>query len=189
MKKQLPLIIISGPSGSGEDSIIEGLSKRMPLERVITTTSRDKRHGERDGNPYYFISQDGFERGIEEDGFFEYAQHYNDKYYGVTYEEINRVRHSGKVGIWKIDYKGVVMAKELMPEIIAIFIIAPLDILEARLRKRDTVTDEYIEERMTYTKEWMKHTDMYDFTVVNEEGRLIETIDTVENIVREVVGK
>lgn len=186
MKKQKPLIIISGPSGSGEDSIIEGLGKRMPIERVITTTTRDKRHGERDGHPYYFISKDAFQRGIDANEYFEYAQHYNDNYYGVTYEEIKRVQHSGKVGIWKIDYKGVQKAKELMPEIFAIFITAPLDILEARLRKRDTVTDAYISERMAYTKEWLKHTDMYDVTVENEEGKLIETIEVVEDIIRNV---
>ena len=121
MAKQLPLIIISGPSGSGEDSIIEGLAKRMPLERVITTSTRDKRHGEKDGYPYYFISQDSFECGVQLDDFFEYAQHYNNNYYGVTFEEINRVKHSGKVGIWKVDYKGVEKAKELIPNIVAIF--------------------------------------------------------------------
>lgn len=186
MKPQQPLIIISGPSGSGEDSIIEGLAKRMPIERVITTTTRDKRHGERDGHPYYFISKDAFMRGVDNHEFFEYAQHYNDNYYGVTYEEIKRVQHSGKVGIWKIDYKGVQQAKELVPDIFAIFINAPLDILEARLRKRDAVTDAYIAERMAYTKEWLKHTDMYDITVENEEGKLIETIAVVEDIIRDV---
>lgn len=184
MTVQKPLIIISGPSGSGEDSIIEGLAKRMPIERVITTTTRDKRHGERDGHPYYFMSKDAFERGIAAGDFFEYAQHYNDQYYGVTFEEIKRVEHSGKVGIWKIDYKGVQKAKELVPGILAIFINAPLDILEARLRKRDTVTDAYIAERMAYTREWLNHTDMYDITVENEEGKLIETIDHVEDIIR-----
>lgn len=184
MKQQKPLIIISGPSGSGEDSIIEGLAKRMPIDRVITTTTRDKRHGERDGHPYYFISKDAFKRGIDSNEFFEYAQHYNDNYYGVTYEEIKRVQHSGKIGIWKIDYKGVQKAKELMPNVLAIFINAPLDILEARLRKRDTVTDAYIEERMAYTKEWLNHTAIYDITVENEEGKLIETIDQVEQIIR-----
>lgn len=183
-----PLIIISGPSGSGEDSIIEGIAKRMHIERVITTTTRDKRHGERDGHPYYFISKDAFTSGIEKGEFFEYAQHYNDNYYGVTFQEIKRVEHSGKVGIWKIDYKGVMKAKELMPDIVAIFINAPLEILEARLRKRDTVTDEYIAERMAYTKEWLEHTGMYDFTVINEEGRLSETIDKVEAIIRDVAG-
>jgi guanylate kinase len=186
MKRQKPLVIISGPSGSGEDSIIEGLAKRMDIERVITTTTRDKRHGERDGHPYYFISKEAFERGVAAGQFFEYAQHYNSNNYGVTFEEISRVQHSGKVGIWKIDYKGVQQAKELIPNILAIFIHAPLEILEARLRRRDTVTEEYIAERMAYTKEWLKHTDIYDVTVENEEGKLIETIATVEDIIREV---
>ena len=96
------LFIISGPSGAGEDSIIEGLKSHFPIERVITTTSRPMRPGDSNGNPYYFISKEEFKKRIEEEKFFEWAQEYNDNYYGVTHEEINRVIDSNKIGIWKI---------------------------------------------------------------------------------------
>ena len=183
MKNQNRIIIISGPSGAGEDSIIDGLGKEIDIERIITTTTRDPREGESDGNPYYFISKEEFKEGIENNKFFEYAKHYNDNYYGVTYDEIERVKSSDKLGIWKIDYKGVVQAKELIPEVVAIFVTAPNDILEKRIRSRAGVTDEYVADRMTYTEEWLKHTDVYDYEVVNEEGKLDEAIAEVKGVI------
>lgn len=182
------IVIISGPSGAGEDSIIDGLSQYMPIERIITTSTRDMREGESQGDPYYFISHEEFAQGIEDGKFFEYAQQYNDNYYGVTFEEIERVKAAEGVGIWKIDYKGVIQAKELMPEIKTIFITAPLDILEKRIRSRDGVSDEFVAERMAYTKEWLEHADIYDYQVENEEGKLDNTIEKVRDIITEIVA-
>ena len=180
-----PLIIISGPSGAGEDSVIEGLRKILPIERVTTTTTRAMRPNESQGRPYYFVSKEDFEKGIAEKKFFEYAKQYNNEYYGVTFDEIERVKMSGKIGIWKIDYQGVASAKKLLPGIIAIFITVPLDILEQRIRRRSNVTEAYVRDRMAYTKEWMKHTDLYDYTVVNEEGKLDTTVADVKRIIEE----
>ncbi len=178
------LFIISGPSGAGEDSIINGLEKIFPIERVITTTTRDKRPGEFMGNPYYFISKEEFIAKRYKGGFAEWAQQYNGNLYGVTKEEIERVSQSGKVGIWKIEYKGVETAKKIYPQIKAIFVNAPsLEILADRIRRRDGVSEEYIQERMEYTKEWLKHTDIYDYTVINEEGKLDEAIQKVAEII------
>lgn len=179
------LFIISGPSGVGEDSVIDGLEKRFPIERVVTTTSRTMRPGDSDGHPYYFISRSDFEQGITEGKFFEWAKQYNDNLYGVTHEEIRRVAESGRIGIWKIDYQGVITAKKLFPGIIAIMLTAPLPILESRIRKRDTVTEAFIRERMEYTKEWLKHTDIYDYTIENEEGKLEQTIEKVAGLIEE----
>ncbi|MFA4831267.1 MAG: hypothetical protein WC862_02180 [Patescibacteria group bacterium] len=187
--QQYPLIIISGPSGAGEDSIIGGLKELLPIERVVTTTTREMRPSESAGNPYYFISKEKFKEGIAEGRFFEYAEEYNDNFYGVTFEEIKRVKNSGRIGIWKIEYKGVMLAKKLMPEIAAIFIIAPLDILEKRIRRRSWVSDEYVQERMEYTKKWLEHTDIYDYTVVNEDGKLAETIREVKRIIEKELSK
>ncbi len=180
------IFIVSGPSGVGEDSVIDGLAKRLPLERVITTTTREPREGESQGNPYYFITHKEFEQKIQAGDFVEYAQEYNNNYYGVTQEEIKRVTESRKIGIWKIEWKGVITAKKLYPNIIAIFLtVRDLSILEQRIRRRNgSVTEAYIQERMEYTKEWLKHTDIYDYIVYNEENKLEETITHVEAIIR-----
>ncbi len=184
MNEKNNIFIISGPSGAGEDSIINGLEKEIFIERVITSTTREMRSGESQKNPYYFISREEFKKGIKENKFFEYAQEYNDNYYGVTFNEINRIRRGGKIGIWKIEYKGVIAAKKLMPNIKAIYIGAPLEILEKRIKSRDNVTEEYIKERMKYTKEWLKNKYIYDYEIENEEGKLGEAVKKTVEIIK-----
>lgn len=183
MESKNNLFIISGPSGAGEDSIIEGLKKYFEIERVITTTSRQMRKKESPGSPYYFISRPDFETGIKENKFFEWAKQYNDNYYGVTHEEIKRVQESGKIGIWKIEYQGIKQAKKLIPKIKAILINAPLEQMRDRIKKRDQASDEFIETRMQYTKEWLKHKDIYDYEVNNPNGKLAEATREVKNII------
>lgn len=184
------LFIISGPSGAGEDSIIEGLKKYFEIERVVTTTTRAMRAGDSQGNPYYFISKEEFEQKIESGDFVEYAQEYNNNFYGVTREELERVKNSGKIGIWKIEYKGVMTAKKMFPEIISILItVSDLDILAQRIRRRDQADDKYIAERMAYTEEWMKHKDIYDYTVYNEEGKLDEAIAKTAQIIQNILDE
>jgi len=180
------LFIVSGPSGVGEDSVIEGLKSVLPIERVVTTTTREMREGEFQGNPYYFISTEEFQEKIVRGEFVEYAQEYNDNFYGVTKEEIERVANSGNIGIWKIEWRGVVTAKKLFPGIVAIFLtVSDLAVLEDRIRRRKPdVSEEYLRERMEYTREWLKHTDIYDYTVYNEENELEKAIQDIAEIIR-----
>ncbi len=180
------LFIISGPSGAGEDSIISGIAKTLPIERVITTSTRQMRDGESQGNPYYFISKEEFQAGIDSGDFAEYAQHYNDNYYGVTKKELERVIDSGKIGIWKLEYKGVKSAQKLFPGITSIMVTVPdLETLNRRIRHRDpNVSEEYLAERLEYSSEWMSHTDIYDHVVVNADGKLDEAIAQVAQIIQ-----
>ncbi|MDD5490075.1 MAG: hypothetical protein PHP25_05360 [Candidatus Moranbacteria bacterium] len=184
------IFIVSGPSGAGEDSVIEGLKKYFQIERVITTTTRSMRAGDSPGKPYYFISQEEFQKKIAQDELAEHAQEYNNNFYGVTKDELERVKNSGNIGIWKIEYKGVITAKKKFPEIKSIYIAPPsLEILKQRILKRNPdVSEEYLKERMDYTKEWMKHEDVYAYKVVNEEGKLEETIAKVAEIIKENIG-
>jgi guanylate kinase len=183
------LFIISGPSGSGQDSIIEALRKFLPIERVITTTTREMRPKESQKNPYYFVSRENFLERIRKQDFAEYAQEYNGNYYGVTMQELERVNNSGKIGIWKIEYQGVLKAKELFPGIIAILISAPLEILEKRIRVRDKGKDEaYTQERLKYTEEFLKHRNIYDFEVINNDGKMEEAIKKVTEIIKKHIS-
>jgi guanylate kinase len=85
----------------------------------------------------------------------------------------------------------VITAKKKFPEIKSIYITASsLDILEQRIRRRNRgVSEEYLQERLTYTKEWMNHEDIYDYKVVNEEGKLDETIEKVSGIIKRITKK
>ena len=180
------IFIISGPSGAGEDSVIEGLKKILPVEKIITSTTRAMRSGEAHGVNYYYLSEQEFEDKIKNDELAEWTREYNNNLYGVTKAELERVESCGKIGLWKIEYKGVIAAKTKFPHMQSIYIAPPsLEILRQRIVRRDpTVTEQYLNERMEYTKEWMKHEDIYDYKVVNEEGKLAETIQKVFEIIQ-----
>jgi len=178
------VFIISGPSGAGEDSVIKGLKKHFDIERVITTTTREMRPGESQGRPYYFISKEEFKKGVKNGDFFEWAEEDNNNFYGVTRREIERAKNSGKVVIWKVDYKGVITIKKTLPETVTIMISAPADILEKRIRNRNKVSEEFVRERMEYAKGWERNKKFFDYIVENKEGKLNETISKVAEIIK-----
>ncbi len=180
------LFIISGPTGSGKDALITQLGRILPLERITTTTARAPRPGESEGKPYYFITPEAFRQAIVEEAFAEYSANENGVLYGVTKEELSRVTTETKhVGIWQIDWKGVLSAKKMFPGIIAICISAPLTLLEQRLRARDHAKEEiYFTERLAYAAEWLTHTDIYDYVVENQQDKLGEAVQEVANIIR-----
>ena len=178
------IFIISGPSGAGKDSIIRGLKKILPLKQLITTVSRPMRTGERQGRPYYFIARKQFEKNIKQNKFFEYDFHYNN-YYGLTYDEINRAKLSRKICFWQAEYKGVKTAKKKMPNITAIFINSPLKILIERMRQREAnLNEKILKQRVKDIKEWIKRLDIYDYAVVNEQGKLNHAIIKVAKIIK-----
>lgn len=180
------MFVFYGPSGSGQDAIIDGLKKVLPIELTVTTSTRKMRPGESDGKPYYFIPEHEFRAGIAEEKFVEYAQTYNDDFYGLTKKEFERVRHSGKIGIWRTDFQGAHTARSLYPELKIIFIHAPLEILEARIRRRDNPSQEYMEKRLAYIKKWLPKS-IYDYKVENEEGKLDQAIEKVAAIIRKEI--
>ena len=183
---ELPnVVIISGPSGAGEDSVIEGLRPYTSINRVITTTTRAPRKDEQDGSPYYFISKEAFQEKIDSGEMVEWAQQYNGNLYGVTLPELQRVNDLEGLGVWKIEYKGVMTAKALFPKMLSIFIMAEsLEVLEQRIRNRSEVTDAFIAERMEYTREWLEHEDIYDYKVINRQGELDNAIQETLDILR-----
>ena len=178
------IVIISGPSGAGEDSVIQGLEKLFSTERVITTTTRPMRIGESEGKPYHFISKEAFQKKIANGDFFEYAEEDNHQLYGVTLEEIYRVQNLPKIVLWKMDYKGVITIKKMLPSVLSILITAPLEVLEQRIRQRDMVTEEFVRGRMKYAKGWFKNRVIFDFEVENIQGKLHETVAQVANYIR-----
>lgn len=184
------VFIISGPAGSGKDSIIDGLKLRLPIERIITTTTRAMRPGEYVGNPYYFVTRDSFESSLAAGEFAEHSTNENGERYGVTKTELARISAIGRIAIWRVDWKGVNTIKKLFPEIPAIYIAAPIEVLEARLRARDTGKDgAYFQERIAYTREWLQHLDIYDYQVTNEEGHLDTAIEHVKEIIESRLKK
>lgn len=181
--KQPKIFIISGPSGSGQDSVIAGLERTKNFNRVVTTVTRARRPGERSGKPYYFITVDSFKRLIKNDELIEWAIVYGD-YRGCTKKEISRLLKLKKPIIWKVDWQGVRTIKQLLPQTVAIFIDPPsYKILEQRLKQRHQDSLKTIKARKKFSQEWFKHTDVYDYRVLNKQGQLGQTIRQVKAII------
>lgn len=188
MTKNSRLFIISGPSGAGEDTAIKGLEKYFKITRVVTTVTRGKRKGEKQGKPYYFISKKAFEKGIKRGEFAEYADVYG-YLYGVTFKELKKTQKecdkNNKIGIWKIDWQGVKNVNKQLPDIVSILIEPPsIKSLEKRLIKRGQDSLPVIKKRLIAAKVWLKHKDIYDYKVLNSDGKINETIEKAAKIIR-----
>jgi guanylate kinase len=135
------------------------------------------------GVSYYFLSKEEFEKGIKENKFFEYALEDSGNYYGGTYAELERVKKSDDPVIWKIEYKGVLAAKKLVPNAKSIYIHIPIELIEKRLKKRGE-SEEVIAARLEYARGWYENENIFDYKVTNEEGKLDETIEKVAEIIK-----
>jgi len=183
------IFIITGTSGAGKDSVIEGLKKiGFAFEWVKTTVSRPMRKGESEGSPYYFVTPAEFQKKIENDELIEYAKVYGN-YYGAEKKEIERCLSAEKPILWKVDIQGVPVIKKNYSDSICIFISAPnFEIIEKRIRGRGKDNEEIIQKRLGTARHEMedaKNNPLYDFIVVNEQGKLEETVKKIADIIRE----
>lgn len=186
--KKSKIFILSGPSAAGEDSIIRGLEKQIVFEKIITTTTREMRPGESQGNPYYFISKKEFEDGIENNEYYEYARQDRGNLYGVTKKEFERACNTGRPVMWKVDYKGVLTGKKVFSDAIAILIDVPIETIESRIRRRDNLSEEYIKGRLEYAQGWYENRDKFDYAIKNEDGKLEDAIQEVAEIIKKHNG-
>lgn len=177
--------VITGPSGVGKDSVIEGLKKKMPeLISVITTSTRPMREGEKEGYPYYFISREAFETKIAANEFLEWANVYGN-YYGSEMKEVERMRQLNGPAVFKIDIQGARALKKNMPEIYVIF-IAPQDhaTLARWIRGRGKDAPEAMERRLNTAKHELADLSEWDAVVINEDGKLGEAVQNIFDIIR-----
>ena len=131
------LIVISGPSGVGKGTIVNELLKKGDYALSISCTTRPPRRGEKEGISYFFISREKFEAMIEEDGFLEYDNHF-DNYYGTPKDFVQKQLQTKNV-ILEIEVNGALNAKRSYPEAILIMILPPnFEELKARLTGRGT---------------------------------------------------
>ncbi|EKE20560.1 MAG: hypothetical protein ACD_7C00527G0003 [uncultured bacterium] len=178
------IFVISGPSGAGEDSILNGIKDEIDYVKPVTTTTREMRPGEVEGINYYFVSKKKFKEMIDKDGFLEYTLEDRGNYYGLARVEIEKKQKEGKLIFLKFDYNGAIYTKKIIPEAVTIMIYAPLDILEQRLFKRGE-SREMIKNRLEYAQGWFDNQDKFDYVVENKEGELGNTIIEIKKIIKE----
>lgn len=179
------LIILTGPTASGKDTTMQRLLQKFPhLQKIVTTTSRKTRTGERDGFDYHFISEEEFRQKIEQGEFIEYVK-YGDNFYGTEKQYIESSQ--GKDTIWRIDPSRAGQIRQLIQKrpVLVIYITISEEEARKRLRLRQ-LTDIEIEKRLTQDKkDWDQYQDQYDFVVENPQDKLEETITKVSQIIED----
>jgi len=178
------LIVISGPSGVGKDVTINCLkASGYPFHFVVTATTRPIRDGEVDGVDYFFVTQGEFADMIENDELLEYAVVYGD-YKGIPKQQVRKALASGKDVIMRIDVQGVATIRRLVPEAVFIYLSAESEeALIQRLRQRKTDTEDQLKIRIATAREESKRLDLFDYVVINVEGKLGETCDNIVSII------
>ncbi|MBG0788136.1 MAG: guanylate kinase [Anaerolineaceae bacterium] len=178
------LIVISGPSGIGKDTVVLGLKKRnLPFHFVITATSRDPRSYEVDGKDYFFYSQEKFEEMIANGEFLEYAWVYT-AYKGVPKFQVREALASGEDVVMRLDFQGAQTVREMCPEAILIFLTANTkEEWLKRLHDRRSETEEELTVRIDTAKAEYESLDIFDYIVNNEQSKLDKTLDVIESII------
>jgi len=178
------LIVISGPSGVGKDSVVHRMKERdFPFHFVVTATTRPKREGEVHGRDYWFYSNDEFARMIEDNEFIEYAIVYND-YKGIPKSEVRNALATGKDVVMRVDVQGAETVRKLAPEALLIFITCESeDELERRLRARKTETDDSLSLRIATARKELQRIDSFDYVIINNDFHLDETVNQVRAII------
>ena len=184
-KPQPLLIVISGPSGVGKDSVVQCLKERgLSVHFVVTATTRPRRENETHGKDYFFVSKDEFARMIENDELFEYAIVYND-YKGNSKQQVREALASGQDVIMRLDVQGAATVRKLAPEAVLIFLTTQSEEeLVDRLRARKTEKPEELALRIATARQELKRAAEFDYVIVNADGCLDETVDTVIAIIR-----
>jgi guanylate kinase len=179
------LVIISAPSGAGKDASIERLVKKLDDAVVyVTATSRKPRPGEVHGTHYYFYSPEKFREEIEAGNFLEWSMVHGE-FKGVRRDVLGETLQNHKIVIVKPDPQGMRKIKSQLPEALTIFIMPPsVESLRRRLTTRGTETPEQREIRLRNAEIEMAAAPEYDYVVVNEDGKLDETVDRIAEIIK-----
>lgn len=179
------LIVISGPSGIGKDSVLKEMKRRnLPLHFVVTATSREPRPEEVHGKDYFFFSREEFEERIRKGEFIEHAKVYNDLK-GIPRWQIEDALKSGKDVVLRVDVQGAETIRNLYPEALLIFLIPrSYDEWHERLVNRNTESPEDLQTRINISVKEVEKIGIFDYLVINAEHLLCQAVDDIVTIIR-----
>jgi guanylate kinase len=179
------LVVISGPSGVGKDSVVQRMKERgFPFSFVITATDRSPRGHEIQGKDYFFYSTQEFERMIAAGEFLEYACVYG-QYKGIPRFQVRQALESGQDVVMRVDVQGAETVKSLIPEAITVFLTCESEEeLVARLRERRTESEEALQKRLRTAQQEMERIPDFDYLVVNRRSHLDMAVDDVVAVIR-----
>lgn len=186
MSSEPLLVVLSGPSGVGKDSILGWMREReLPFHYTVTATTRPRRENERDGRDYHFYAREDFERLLSDGGLLEHALVYGDEYYGVPRQQVIDALRQGQDVIMRTNVDGAESIRAAAPGAVLIFIKAPsLEDLQERLQRRHTESSAEMAVRLGKAKEELERLPLFDYVVDNVEGKLDACVCTILAIVR-----
>ncbi len=178
------IFVISGPSGSGKDTLmVEVFKKRPDLKFSISSITRPMREGEVEGEKYNFITREKFEEMLRNDMFLEYNV-FVDNYYGTPKQPVLEAAENGFNILIEVDVNGADQIRAKLPEAISIFIMPPsVEVLRKRLSGRGTETEDIINKRMESALSEMARANEYTYTVINDD------IETAVNEIISIIDK
>ena len=185
LRKPNPLlIVISGPSGVGKDSVVQRMKERgFPFHFVVTATTRERRENEVNGVDYFFVSKEEFARMIESNELIEYAIVYGD-YKGIPKTQVRDAFASGKDVVMRVDVQGAETVRKLAPEALLIFITCESeDELERRLRERKTESPDALALRIATARKELQRLEAFDYVIANPDFHLDDTVEKVSAII------
>lgn len=179
------LIVISGPSGVGKDSVIKRMKERhLPFHFVVTATSRPRRDSEVHGVDYFFISSEEFTEMIDLGELLEHAIVYG-QHKGIPKEQVRQALASGKDVIMRIDVQGAATIRQKSPQALLIFLTCQDEQeLVDRLEQRNTETQESLKTRIETARQELTHIQEFDYVVLNSHSHLDEAVDSILDIIQ-----
>ncbi|MGH7128586.1 MAG: guanylate kinase [Planctomycetaceae bacterium] len=166
------IVVLSGPSGSGKTTIVRRLIEHctLPIVKCISATTRPKRRGELDGEHYYFLSIEEFQRRRDHGEFLEWAEVHGGGFYGTLKSEVGRARDAGAWALLEIDVQGALKVMQEHPDAVTVFLKTPsVEEYERRLRARGTEAEAVIQRRLQTAREELGHVHRYRHQVINED--------------------
>jgi guanylate kinase len=164
-----PVFVVTGPSGAGKGTLSQLVLPRFPeLAHSVSATTRAQRPGEEDGVHYWFLSRAEFDRRIAAGEFLEWVDYVGNRY-GTLNSEIDRLRAAGKAPLLELETDGALRVKARVPSAVTIFVTAPVEELERRLRERATESSGVIEERLATARRQLEQQDQFDFVIRNDD--------------------
>ena len=178
------LVVISGPSGVGKDTVLDQMKQRgSPFHFVVTATTRPIRPGEVEGEDYFFVEEQEFLDMIDRGELIEHALVYND-HKGVPRQQIREAMDSGQDVVMRVDVQGAKTIRALAPEALLIFLTAGNEEeLERRLRKRRTESEADLQLRLATAKEELGYLEGFDYAVLNADSQVEVAVDTILAII------
>ena len=164
-----PVFVVTGPSGAGKGTLIELVLPRFPeLALAVSATTRAQRPGEEDGTHYWFLDRAEFDRRVDAGEFLEWVDFVGNRY-GTLKSEIDRLRAAGKAPLLELETEGAKRVKRRVDGAVTVFVTAPVDELERRLRERATESSGVIDDRLRKAREQLDEAADFDHVVENDD--------------------